>query len=100
MASIGIMTGGAVLNAVAFHARYLETIPAPCEKKKSGTTRLSRLTRRFMPNIKKTEPTNDRMKDQAKQNFTDTDYALQTLQTGSIALKQYLEDQKMLPTSM
>ena len=63
--------------------RALETIPMPRKKKKSGTTGLWRPTIQLMPNIKKTEPNfsigsqqiNDQIKDQAKQNFTDTDYA-------------------------
>ena len=60
MASIALTTGGTVLNAVAFiSGNYLARFLSgndPRKKKKSGMPKLSRPTRRLMPNIKKTEP--------------------------------------------
>ena len=61
MASIAIMVGGAVLNATAFIggnylARALGGVTKPRLKKKSTTTRLSRLIKRLTPNTPATAP--------------------------------------------
>ena len=71
MASIAIMIGGAVLNATAFTGgNYLAKYIAG----DSGQAAMEKYRRERMQLLDWIE-TNREIKDQAKQNFTNTDYA-------------------------
>ena len=88
MASIAIMTGGAVHNAFAFIggnylARYLSgNDPNAAQEEKVRHFKAVEAFNMAYAKYQKDRTkvldwiaTNDRMKDQAEQNFTDTDYA-------------------------
>ena len=88
MASAATMVGGAVLNAVAFIdgnylARFLSgNDPDAAQKEKVRYDKALEAYNTAYAKYQKDRTklldwiaTNDRMKDQAKQNFTDTDYA-------------------------
>ena len=88
MASIAIMAGGAVLNALTFIggnylARYLSgDDPKAAREEKVRHDKALEAYRAAYAKYEKDRTslldwiaTNDRIKDQAKQNFTNTDYA-------------------------
>ena len=89
MASIAIMIGGAIINATAFvGGSYLEKFisgdseSASLEEKKRHNLAVEKYQKeleKYEENRAKLNDwiqTNDRMKDKAKQNFANTDFAL------------------------
>lgn len=87
MASIAIMIGGAIINATAFVggsylARYLSGESEADKEKKRHDLALEKYEKeyqKYQENRTKLLDwiaTNDKIKDEAKQNFENTDYAL------------------------
>ena len=86
MASISIMIGGAIINATAFIggnylAKYLSGDSAGQEKKRRdlAVEKYEQEYQKYQENRTKLLDwiaTNDRIKDEAKQNLENTDYAL------------------------
>ena len=86
MASIAIMIGGAIINATAFVggnylAKYLSGDSAGQEKKRHDLAmeKYEKEYQKYQENRTKLLDwiaTNDRIKDEAKQNLENTDYAL------------------------
>ena len=86
MASIAIMIGGAIINATAFVggnylAKYLSGDSAGQEKKRHdlAVEKYEQEYQKYQENRTKLLDwiaTNDRIKDEAKQNLENTDYAL------------------------
>lgn len=86
MASIAIMIGGAIINATSFVggnylAKYLSGDSTGQEKKRHdlAVQKYEKEYHKYQENRTKLLDwiaTNDRIKDQAKQNLEDTDYAL------------------------